>query len=90
MDMMLEAGAEVDFLDPHIDSIPRLREYPHLFGRTAVQPDEIGKKGYDAILIATDHDDVDYAALGDLDIPIVDTRNAFASRGLPLTLVTKA
>ncbi|MDQ2089656.1 nucleotide sugar dehydrogenase [Marimonas arenosa] len=90
LDMMLDGGAEVDFLDPHIESIPRLREFPHLFGRKAVQPSEIGERVYDAILIATDHDQVDYAELAALNIPIVDTRNAFAARGLPMNLVTKA
>ena len=90
MDMMLEAGAQVDFLDPYIGSIPRMREYPHLFGRKAIKSGEIGEKDYDAILIATDHDIVDYAGLAALGVPIVDTRNAFASRGLPMDLVTKA
>lgn len=90
MDLMREQGAKVDFLDPHIESVPRLREYPHLFGLAATPPEDVAAQGYDAILISTDHDAVDYAALADLGIPVIDTRNAFASRGLPMENVTKA
>jgi len=90
MDLMLQAGAGVDFLDPHVDEIPPMREYPHLLGRRSADPGGLATAGYDAVLISTDHDAVDYAALAALDIPVIDTRNAFAARGLPMTRVTKA
>ncbi len=90
MNLLLQDGAQVDFLDPLIDSIPPMREFPHLEGRKAVQPDLLEPARYDAILISTDHDAVDYAALVEMRLPIVDTRNAIASRGLPGDLVTKA
>lgn len=90
LDLIEAQGAQVGFLDPHVDEIPRMREYPHLQGRKPVQTEDLQAADYDAILIATDHDAVDYAALAALDIPVVDTRNAFASRGLPMTRVTKA
>jgi len=90
LDMMEEQGAQVAFLDPHIGEIPRMREYPHLEGRKAVTPAAIKAEDYDAILISTDHDAVDYAALADLGLPVVDTRNAFAKRQLPMDRVTKA
>ena len=90
MDMMMQAGAQVEFLDPHIDSIPHMREYPHLFGRKAVQLSDIDPEHYDAILISTDHDAVDYVALSALGLPAIDTRNAFATRGLPMDKVVKA
>jgi UDP-N-acetyl-D-glucosamine dehydrogenase len=50
----------------------------------------ISAADYDAVLISTDHDAVDYAALSALGVPIVDTRNAIARRGLPGANVTKA
>lgn len=90
MDIMQGQGAEVDFLDPHIEAIPSLREYPHLKGRKPVPPQDVAAAGYDAVLISTDHDDVDYGALADLGVPVIDTRNAFASRGLAMDNVTKA
>lgn len=90
MDLMLKSGADVDFLDPHIDKIPQMRDFPHLFDRKSVRPEAVQEGGYDAILISTDHDAVDYEALIQLKLPIVDTRNAIAGRGLPMDLVTKA
>jgi len=90
LDLMQTQGAKVDFLDPHIDTIPVLRDYPHLLGRKSVQMVDVATAGYDAILISTDHDDVDYATLASLGIPVIDTRNAIAARSLPMSNVTKA
>ncbi len=90
LEIMEGQGATVDFLDPHIDAIPPLRDYPHLLGRKAVSPQDVAGQGYDAVLISTDHDAVDYAALVDLGIPVIDTRNAIAARGLAMDNVTKA
>jgi len=52
--------------------------------------EDVHGSDYDAVLVSTDHDAIDYARLVELTIPIVDTRNAIASRGLPTQLVTKA
>ena len=41
-------------------------------------------------LVPTDHDAIDYAPLLTLGCPVIDTRNAVASRGLPMDHVTKA
>lgn len=90
MELLLEAGATVDFHDPHVDEIPQMREHMELKGRRSVDMDAIKAGGYDAILISTDHDTVDYAALVGLGIPVVDTRNAIARRDLPMDNVTKA
>ncbi|MEQ9123147.1 MAG: UDP binding domain-containing protein [Alphaproteobacteria bacterium] len=90
MELLLEAGAAAEFHDPHVPAIPRMRDHPGLLGLKSVPPDEIAARGYDAVLIATDHDAVDYAALAALGAPIVDTRNVMARKGLPLENVTKA
>src|SRR5438067_4912231 len=70
-------GAAVDYYDPWVPVIPETREFPHLAGRRSVawKPEFFGDD-FDAALIVTDHDDVDYAGLvRSLDL-IVDTRNA--------------
>lgn len=90
MERLLDAGAAVDFLDPHVPAIPPMRAYPHLRGREAVTPDAVADGGYDAILIATDHDVIDYADLVATSLPIVDARNAIERRGLAMDNVTKA
>lgn len=87
----LEArGAIVDFHDPHIVEIPNTREHAALAGRrsTAIGPAEIA--AYDAVLVSTDHDDVDYSAIAQNAKLIVDSRNVFARLGLPMDRVVKA
>jgi UDP-N-acetyl-D-glucosamine dehydrogenase len=45
---------------------------------------------FDAVLIATDHDVIDYVALANSAKLIVDTRNACARAGADLTNVINA
>ena len=81
---LLEArGTEVAFHDPHIAVIPMTREHPDYAERTSVAltPDTLSS--VDAVLIATDHDAVDYALIAGHARLIVDTRNAMRSRGFP-------
>ena len=84
------AGASVDFYDPMVPFIPKNDEHPTLEGRKSVSESALTSTAYEAIVIATDHDKVDYSALCDTGIPIIDTRNVIARHGLPLDTVTKA
>ncbi|MQX38244.1 nucleotide sugar dehydrogenase [Roseospira navarrensis] len=90
MEIMLRHGATVDFLDPLIPEIPKMRQHMALMGRRSVSMEAVPGQDYHAVLIATDHDAIDYAGLAALGIPVIDTRNAFARRGLPMTNVFKA
>jgi len=90
MELLHNQEANVDFLDPLVPKVPKMRNYPQFYNKTSVTSEKIASAGYDAIIIATDHDNIDYAALADLGTPIIDTRNAFARRGLPMENVTKA
>ncbi len=90
MELLIEQGADVAYLDPHVPELPPMRAYPQFKGRRAIAPEDIAGAGFDALLIATDHDAIDYAALVGLGLPIVDTRNAIARRGLAMDTVTKA
>jgi len=82
MELLDDAGARVDFLDPHVSEIPQMREYHRFKSRRALQPEDIVHGRFDIVVIATDHDDIDYSRLLDLGCPVVDTRNAMARRGL--------
>jgi UDP-N-acetyl-D-glucosamine dehydrogenase len=77
----LEArGAVVGYYDPWIQMIPETREHPHLSGRLGVKWEEVlDASRFDAALIITDHDDVDYGALVRAHELVVDTRNATRS-----------
>ena len=90
MQLLEEAGATVAFLDPHVPEIPPMREYGQFEKRRAIAPQAVAGEDFDAVLIATDHDAIDYAGIAVLGCPVVDTRNAIAARGLPMDHVTKA
>lgn len=82
MQLLENAGAQVSFIDPHVPAIPPMREYSQYTSKSATDPTTLTAGEYAAVLIATDHDDVDYEMLTTLDCPIVDTRNAMDRRGL--------
>jgi len=88
---LLEArGATVSFHDPYVETIPPTREHPAFTDRrsTPLTPETL--RAHDAVLIATDHDAVDYALIAREAALIVDTRNAFGRRGLAGGNVVKA
>ncbi len=73
----LEAkGANVDFFDPYVPEIPKTREHAAIAGRKSVAWSAEQISSYDASLICTDHDDIDYKVLVDNSRLIADTRNA--------------
>ncbi len=89
MQLLDEAGAKTAFIDPHVPVIPPMREYGQYTDRPAMDPADIKPGQFAAVLIATDHDAIDYEALISLGCPVVDTRNAIARRGLSMDHVTK-
>jgi UDP-N-acetyl-D-glucosamine dehydrogenase len=88
---LIEArGAHVDYHDPLIPVVPPTREHAALTGRVSVPVDATTLATYDAVLIATDHDAVDYHALVEASGVVVDTRNACARAGIVSDKVIKA
>jgi UDP-N-acetyl-D-glucosamine dehydrogenase len=88
---LIEArGAKVDFYDPHVSVIPKTREHRQLADRRSISwaPDQL--RTYDAALIATDHDIVDYRELCRHVSLVIDTRNACARAGCAGDNVLKA
>lgn len=90
IEMIEERGARVAYHDPYIPVIPPTREHGALAGRrsTALTPEAVG--AFDAVLIATDHDEVDTAALAASAKLVVDTRNACARAGVTDAHIVKA
>ena len=88
---LLEArGCSVDFYDPHVAEIPPTREHPALAGKKRVEWELAHLASYDAVLIATDHDGVDYASLAQVAKLIVDTRNCCSRAGAGMEKVVRA
>jgi UDP-N-acetyl-D-glucosamine dehydrogenase len=88
---LIEArGAVCDYHDPFVPVIGPTREHPGLAGRRSVPLDAACLSGCDAVLIATDHDGVDYRLVVAHAPVVVDTRNACARAGLQGPTIVKA
>ncbi len=73
---LISSGANVDYYDPHVAVIPPTREHATLTGKQSISLNETTLKAYDAVLITTDHTEIDYALIGAHASLVVDTRNA--------------
>lgn len=88
---LLEArGASVAYHDPYIPEILPSREHAALSGRISLDWSRAALAGFDAAVIATDHDGVDYAALVEACPLVIDTRNACARAGVVAATIVKA
>jgi UDP-N-acetyl-D-glucosamine dehydrogenase len=83
-------GALVSFHDPYIAEIPPTREHAQFAGRRSTPLTEAAAASFDAAIICTDHDLVDYRLLVEHSQLIIDTRNACARRGLAGDHLVKA
>ena len=90
MERIEKRGAQTAFHDPHVAELPPTREHAPLTGRRSVSLTAGTIKGFDAVLIVTDHDAVDYPLLAQSARIIVDTRNIFARLGLAHAHLFKA
>jgi UDP-N-acetyl-D-glucosamine dehydrogenase len=90
IELLEQRGASCDVHDPYVPVIPPTREYPALAGRRSVPVDPPSLAKYDVVLIATDHDIVDYKALVSAAKLVVDTRNACAHAGAACSNVIRA
>lgn len=89
-ELMESRGAHVDYHDPLVPVIPATREHPELAGRRSVPFDPPTIASYDAVLIATDHDAVDYRMLVANARLVIDTRDACRRAGIVDPKVVRA
>lgn len=73
----------MDFYDPFVAKIGAMRDHPELQGKRGVALDAESLKGYDAVVVCTDHSTVDYGLIGEHAKLVIDTRNAMT--GLVMT-----
>ncbi len=67
--------AKVDYSDPFIPSIPKLRNY--YFNKQSIKLNTKSLKKYDAVILVTDHDKFNYKMISKNSKLIIDTRNVF-------------
>lgn len=78
-ELFKDSGAHVQYYDPFATS------FRDKNGVTvnSIEYDLDKFRAYDCIVLVTNHSGLDYAAIADLEVPIVDTRNAFKEFKLP-------
>ncbi len=79
LELLKARGATVAYFDPFVPSIPETRGYAAHAGQKSIDwsVEELAK--YDAALICTDHDGINYEELVAKSKLVIDTRNATAS-----------
>lgn len=83
-------GGKTEYHDPFVSEIPRIRDYPSLRGRRSVAITAEKLWEYDAIVIVTDHDSVDWPLIGRHGRLLIDTRNVCARNGVTGPHIVKA
>ena len=81
MEIIKELGGRVAYHDPYLPEIGPTREHAALQGMQSVPFDEATVSKFDAAIITTDHDNVDYNKLVKWSKLVVDTRNATKNVG---------
>jgi UDP-N-acetyl-D-glucosamine dehydrogenase len=74
IDLLLQKHALIDYHDPFIPTMPQTRRYQFDMQSIPLTPKNLAL--YDAVLIATDHSDLDYESIITHAPLVVDTRNA--------------
>lgn len=75
MSLLSDKGANVDYSDPHVPRLPKMRR--HDLSKTSVDINPDMLKKYDLVLLATDHDAFDYPQIQEFAACVVDTRGKF-------------
>jgi UDP-N-acetyl-D-glucosamine dehydrogenase len=78
IELLKARGTVVDYYDPYVPAIPKTRAHPDLAGMQSISIDTPTIASYDAVLIVTDHTEIDWQTLVDAAQLVVDTRNATA------------
>lgn len=77
MDKLVDLGAEIEFYDPWIPVIPPSREHMNWKDAVSIEWEEETVKNFDAVVIVTDHKDVNYQELKAWSDCIIDSRNVY-------------
>jgi UDP-N-acetyl-D-glucosamine dehydrogenase len=90
LDLLQVRGADVAYYDPYVPVVHLTREHAHWAGKRSVAWNRETIQGFDAVIIATNHQSVNYQELADWSACIVDTRNAMAGLKVKPRQVWKA
>jgi UDP-N-acetyl-D-glucosamine dehydrogenase len=78
IELLKARGTTVDYYDPFVPAIPQTRAHADLAGMRSISIDPPTVASYDAVVIVTDHSEIDWQSLVDAAQIVVDARNATA------------
>ncbi len=76
MEILTAKAALVDYSDPYVPDFPQMRE--HKFDTSSIELTKQNLQIYDAVIIATDHDNFDYQLILDNANLIIDSRGRYS------------
>ena len=79
LELLSRRGAMVDYYDPHVPIVRPTREHSQWAGLKSISWDRETLGRFDAVIIATAHDAINYKQLGKWAGIIIDTRNAMTN-----------
>jgi UDP-N-acetyl-D-glucosamine dehydrogenase len=88
IEILREKGADVDYHDPLVPNLPRMRHYNYDMESVELTKEKIAE--YDLVILSTDHSSFDYKLFAENARIIVDTRNSFQSRSIKSGNIYKA
>jgi UDP-N-acetyl-D-glucosamine dehydrogenase len=83
LELLLEHGVEVSYHDPHIPRAPQMRSWPELPPLESVDLTAVGLKTVDAVVVVTDHAEVDYELVLREAPLVLDTRGVYRHASAP-------
>ncbi len=78
--LLAACGADIAYFDPHVPALPATRAHPELAGALSIDGAPEALAGFDAAIVVTDHDAVDWEVLAAAAALVVDTRNVYDDR----------
>jgi len=73
---LIDRGAKVQYHDPHVPVFPKMRKHDISLSSVELTPDSLS--GFDAVLIVTDHNVIDWNVIAMHASLVIDTRNALS------------
>lgn len=89
-ELLQKKKALVDYFDALVHELPATEEHPDLAGLKSIKLSKEQLQSYDAVIICTDHDDVDYDLITSNSKLVIDTRNALKNESKGNDNVVKA
>ena len=88
IEIFREKGAHVFYSDPYVPILSKSRRYNYNLNSVDLSKESIQR--YDLVVVSTDHTSFDYEMIADNAQLIIDTRNAFESKGIKNKNIFKA